>query len=246
MPPPAAPCVELRRNICGGLTGERRVCRADAFAMHAMAHRAGLNPARRIAILIQMRTRRIPVASRAPFGAEPRIIERDKRAIFTAQSQRHRPHRLVLPAAAGVIIQLPVQEARVQPGQPGRAGAVALPPDAMAGDARMGRPAIAAAKRDQFARCPERIRRCRLRRGAACQQQQGARKARPGSGNSHIRRNHSPPHRFPEGTVPWETECRAQGKSPSSHCPWDCSPPAMLRRSHHIRCRAPAPNVGVS
>jgi len=60
--------------------------------------------------------------------------------------------------SVGIIVQLPMKIARIQPRQPWRAGAIAQSVQAVAGEAGIGRTAVAAAQGKNLARRLEWVR----------------------------------------------------------------------------------------
>jgi hypothetical protein len=146
------PLVELFGKIGRRLRRQRRVARAIAFSLRTMARGAGRQASRRVAALIERR--RAGIGDRRGRGGRDRqggIIGRNRLALFGAQLLGDRLHLRVMATTVTIGFELRFQIALVQSRQPRRACAVAAPVHAVTGDARVRRPRIAAAQRDQFA-----------------------------------------------------------------------------------------------
>jgi hypothetical protein len=78
-------------------------------------------------------------------------VRRDCLALAGIELAGDRLHRGVVPAPVRIGCQLRLHIAPIQPGEPGRAPAIAQPVDPMAFDAGVCRARIPAAQRDQLA-----------------------------------------------------------------------------------------------
>lgn len=162
MPLSRPPVLHLLRQIGGGLPGKRRVGRADACAVSAVAGCAGGQIAGGIALVIEALgtglgggcsgwSSRFFAASKA----KPGIISRNFAAICAVQIQHNAPHHGMVAAAIGIIIHLAVKIARIKARKTGDQMAIAFAAQPVAGGAGGLRAAVAATKSDDLAGRPE-------------------------------------------------------------------------------------------
>jgi cytochrome c2 len=133
-----------------------------------MAGGAGGQAARSIAVAVE-RQRLGSIGGRRGQG-EGGIMERHRLALVAAQPLSDPAHLEMRPAAVGIGLELALEIAGIEPGQPRRAGAVAAPVEAVAGEAGVARPGPGAAHGDDPAVLGEAIERARLGGGAAGEQ----------------------------------------------------------------------------
>lgn len=143
VPLAVSPRAELSRDIGGALARQRRIGRPDSLPLRTVTGSAGA-PIEGRGAGIDRRTRR--GRSRRQAG----IISRHFRAVLGAQPQRNGTHRLMVAPAIGIIVDLAMQVARVEPRQARRLAAVALAAEPMAGHAGVLRTAVPPAERDRF------------------------------------------------------------------------------------------------
>lgn len=156
--------MELFGKIGGRLPRERRIGRADALPLPAMAGGAGDQAACRIAFMVEAkglggRFTGIP-------GRQRGIIRGDGGPFGGAEAGGDPTHLRVDAAAVGISDELALQIPPVQAGQPRRAGTVAAPVEAMASETGVGGAGLRAAEGDQFAARREPADGCRVRGGA--------------------------------------------------------------------------------
>lgn len=187
-PPLAAlPFPQLLGEIARRLSPERRVAHPDALSVHAVAGGAGQQPAVRIAGDIEHRRLRRP-RGRSRYVRQAGVIGGDRLPIAPAQAHGDRLHLAMLAATRGIVVELAVEVADVQAGEPRRAGAVAAAVEPVTGEAGVRCAGVAAAQRDQPAAGGEALGGRRRPAAARARQQQGGDQAR-GAPASHASGN---------------------------------------------------------
>lgn len=133
-------------KIGGRLSGERRIGGARALSLLAMTDGARLQPARRVALVIQTQG----VGGRRDTGRNRQCrVERGHRAAFAGiEPFGDPPHLSVITAPVGEGVELPLEIARVQSSKPRRARAISAPIEPVTGDAGVDRTGLRAAQRD--------------------------------------------------------------------------------------------------
>ncbi|HMO74846.1 MAG TPA: hypothetical protein PKD99_05055 [Sphingopyxis sp.] len=212
--PAHAPGVELRFEIGGGLPGERRIARPHAFAVVAVAGRARLKPARRVAALVEGGAGRVGRAGGRGGDRQGGIIGRNLAPVAAVQPRGDSAHRAMVAPPARIIVELAVEIAGVEPGEPRRLPSVALAREAVAGEAGGARTAIATAEGDRLAR---RAKGAFVRRGAAT----GDRREAEEKGEPHGRGTNPKQGWFPlrnrrGGAAGGRWICPVQGEGPES------------------------------
>lgn len=166
---PVAPGSKLRLEIGGGLAGKRRIARAGAFARDAVALGARRERAPCVALDPEAPRRRIVRRlgggqERAGKGRGKRgIIGRDLRPVGGGELFGDGAHRLMFAAPGRIIVELAMEIAGIEAGEPRAEAPVAFALDAMAGETGGRGARVAAAHRNRLARRAERIRIARRR-----------------------------------------------------------------------------------
>lgn len=183
-------------EIGGGLPGERRIGRTEAFPPRPVAVGAGGEAARRIAAMVEGE-RRLRHGARRGLERHGGIISRDLLPLGGREAAGD-PCHLRMPAPAVRIgFELAVEIADAEPGEPRGAGAVAGPVEAVAGEAGIGRPRIGAAQRDQAAVAGKALRGSRGDVAAAGERGGEAEGREETRQSFHMQTGTvSPPHRF--------------------------------------------------
>lgn len=187
------PALDLFGQVSGGLAAERRVGGTPTLTLQAVARRARSEPARGIAAHPQRR-RRAGRPGRGRVVGHRRVIGRHRQTIGLGQLARDPRHRLVQPLSAGVGFELAIHVADVESRQARRARAVTQSVKPVTGHARIGRPGVPAAQRDQLARLTEAVGGCGLHVPAGWERRRAQRRRgrAPVSPRSlHWRREHS-------------------------------------------------------
>ncbi len=151
------PRLELLFEIGGRLARKRGIA-GVAFAILGVTGRASGKTASGIAKLVQSLA---PAGGGAGEGrgryGKSSIIGRDLRAIAVIEAERDRAHQKMLAPAIGIIVDLAVEIAGIEPGKARGVLPVAFAAQAVAGKARGLGAGIAAAHRDRLARRAEAI-----------------------------------------------------------------------------------------
>lgn len=137
--PARSPSFELGFDVGRGLASERRVAGAKSLTPDAVALRA-FRPVER----------RNPGPSRCR-GGKRGVVGRDFRTVLPGEASGDRAHFGMFAAAVNVVVQLALEIAGVEPGEPRRMAAVTFAPQAVTGDTGIRRAAIAPAHRDDLA-----------------------------------------------------------------------------------------------
>lgn len=168
--PPLAlsPQIELFAEVSGRLAGQRRIGRAKALTVLAMASGTGDQPPRGSAIVIQRKSR--GRSGDASLERQPSVIEGHGLALAGVELLRDPAHLLMVPAPVPIGFELPFQISRIESRQARRASAVSPPVETMAGEAGVVRACRGAAERDNSAVFGEPVHRSVLGRGAATHQ----------------------------------------------------------------------------
>lgn len=159
VPLAGGPCFELAGEVWGRLPGKRRIA-GVACAVRPVATRAGRDPARRFALVIDTRAHAIRRAesSRRRRG-QCRVIGHDLLSGIAAETTSDPFHLRMAAGAQGVELELAGGVAPVESGEPRREGAIPLTLRAMASGAGRTRARLAAAEGDRLACRLERVRR---------------------------------------------------------------------------------------
>jgi hypothetical protein len=129
---------------------------------------------RGIALVVEARTRRIAGFDRPRRGLDRRVECRHFRSVAVAEFADDCAHRGMLAATICIIVELPMEIARVEPGEARRVAPVAFALQPVTGEAGRFGARIAAAHRDRLARRAKAVsRRGRLACGQEEQEEEG-------------------------------------------------------------------------
>lgn len=195
--PPLAPLPfpQLLGQISRRLPGERRVARSDAFPPNPVA--GGARQEAAIGIAADVEHRRGRACGRSRFVGHAGVVGGNRLPIAPAQADRDRLHLGMLAATVGIVVELPVEVADVESGEPRDARAVAAAVQSVTGEAGVRRARVAAAERDELTAGGEAIRGRRLTAASRARQQQGCDQAR-GAPASHALGNRRSAPMVPE------------------------------------------------
>ena len=145
-PFPRSPQVELFGEICGGLSGKRRIGRATAFSLLAVAGGAGQHTARRIALVIQPEP--LGWRSGADGEGQPGIMKGNRLALIDAKCPGDPTHLRMVAAPVRIGFKLALEIAGVEPREPRRARPIAATVQPVAGEAGVAGPRPGTAHRN--------------------------------------------------------------------------------------------------
>lgn len=172
----STPPLELRREVAGGLSCQRRVGGSDTLAPLAMARGAGRQPARCIADMIERPGFAVGRGREGRPGRAKRAVEsRYRPTLFRLQLAGDVAHLRVSSPAIGIGDKLTLEIAGIEAGKPRRSPSVTLAAQTVAGDTRIRGARPGTAQRDHLAARREALGRLRAHRGAGRQRDRPSR-----------------------------------------------------------------------
>lgn len=169
-----SPEIELLGDVSGRLTGQRRIGRANALPLLAVARGTGDQSPRGIAFVIERKARGRSGGARVVTQAG--VMGGHGLALPVVELLRDPAHLLMVPAPVSIGFKLPFEISRIESRQARRASAVSPAVEPMAGEAGVVRPCRGAAERDDPAVFGEPVERPSLGRGTATEQPRAGKK----------------------------------------------------------------------
>jgi mono/diheme cytochrome c family protein len=166
-----APLVELFGEIGRRLSGERRVGRTHTLSLVSVTGRTGRQSARRVADVIE--GFRLDIRGETGCDRQGRIERRHLSAFAGIEPLGDPAHLRMIAAPVGISVKLPLEIARVHPGEPRSARAIATPVEPVTGKAGVRRSGAGAAQRDDPPILREPVERGRLASATAAEQADG-------------------------------------------------------------------------